>query len=114
MSGRRGVLAEIEALNLRKVELQSEWLKIQIAKDSGELIPAERVIPGTEYRTVIRTGLPTTGFRDANEGFEASKSTFENRLRKAYILAGRVECDQAMPMPMSMTHLPIRRWRPSA
>jgi hypothetical protein len=28
------------------VELQIEWLKIQIAKDSGELIPAERLIPG--------------------------------------------------------------------
>lgn len=41
-----GVLAEIEALKLRKVELQIEWLKIQIAKDRGELIPAERVIPG--------------------------------------------------------------------
>jgi hypothetical protein len=96
------------------VELQIEWLKILIAKESGELIPDKRLIPGTECRTVVRTGLPSTGFRDANEGVEASKSTFENRLCKAYILAGRVECDQAMPMPKSMAHLPIRRWRPSA
>ena len=72
-----GVLAEIEALKLRKVELQIEWLKIQIAKDSGELIPAERVVPGVirlaremrnDFEEFVRnipgwTGLPREEIR---------------------------------------------------
>ena len=36
-----GVLAEIGALRLRKLNLELEWLKNQIAKDIGALIPAE-------------------------------------------------------------------------
>jgi len=57
---------------------------------------AARTIPGTDYRTVVRTGLPSTGFRDANEGVDASLSTFENRPCQCCILAARVEVDQAI------------------
>ena len=49
-----------------------------------------------DYRTVVRTGLPATGFRDANEGVEASLSTFESRTCQCCILAARVEVDQAI------------------
>jgi len=55
-----------------------------------------RTMPGTGYRTVVRTGLPATGFRDANEGVDSVLSTFESRLCKCYILAARVEVDQAI------------------
>lgn len=57
---------------------------------------AARTIPGTDYRTVVRTGLPATGFRDANEGVDSSRSTFESRPCQCYILASRVEVDQAI------------------
>lgn len=59
-------------------------------------VAAARTIPGNHYRTVVRTGLPSTGFRDANEGVETSLSTFENRPCECYILAARVEVDQAI------------------
>ena len=36
-----GVLAELEGLKMEKLKLEIEWLKIQIAKDTGELIPVE-------------------------------------------------------------------------
>ncbi len=60
-----------------------------------EVIPA-RTVRGTSYRTVVRTGLPTTGFRSANDGFAPSKSKFRNELIQAYIFGGRIEVDKAV------------------
>jgi hypothetical protein len=51
---------------------------------------------GTSYTTYKRTGLPTVGFRDANSGVTATKSTFAKQLHQMYILAGRVEVDKAV------------------
>ena len=65
----------------------------------GKTIPgvgAARTIKGTQYKTLVRTGLPTVGFRDANEGVTASKSTYENRLVETFILNPRWECDKAV------------------
>lgn len=58
-------------------------------------VPA-RTIKGLNYHTLVRTGLPTAGFRDANDGVDASKSTYENRLVETYILNPRWECDKAV------------------
>lgn len=55
-----------------------------------------RTIQGTSYKTLIRTGLPSVGFRGANEGVDPSKSTFAEKLVQAYILASRVEVDKAI------------------
>ena len=55
-----------------------------------------RTIRGTTYKTGIRTGLPTTGFRNANEGFTPSKSTFVDRIIQAYIFGGSIEADKAV------------------
>lgn len=55
-----------------------------------------RTIRGLNYKTLVRTGLPTAGFRDANDGVDASKSTYENRLVETYILNARWECDKAV------------------
>lgn len=55
-----------------------------------------RTIRGTSYKTGIRTGLPTTGFRAANEGQTPSKSTFAQRLIEAYIFGGQIEVDKAV------------------
>jgi len=55
-----------------------------------------RTIEGISYKTLIRTGLPTVGFRDANEGVEPKKGTYENRRIECYIFNPRWECDKAV------------------
>lgn len=61
----------------------------------AEIFPF-RTIRGTSYKTSIRTGLPTTGFRSANQGQAPSKSTFDQRIIEAYIFGGQIEADKAV------------------
>ncbi len=58
-------------------------------------VPA-RTIKGTNYKTLIRTSLPTAGFRKANDGVTASKSGYTNRLIETYILNPRWQVDKAV------------------
>lgn len=58
-------------------------------------VGSARTIKGQQYKTLIRTGLPTAGFRDVNEGVTPSKSTYENRLVETFVLNPRWECDKA-------------------
>jgi len=55
-----------------------------------------RTIRGTSYKTGIRTALPTTGFRNANEGQSPSKSTFKQSLIECFIFGGNVQADKAV------------------
>lgn len=55
-----------------------------------------RTIKGTQYKTVIRDGLPTTGFRNANEGQTPSKSTYRNANVECQIFGGNVVVDKAV------------------
>lgn len=55
-----------------------------------------RTIKGTSYTTGIRTALPTTGFRNANEGQAAGKSTFKKSLIECFIFGGNVKADKAV------------------
>lgn len=57
---------------------------------------AARTIKGMNYKTLVRTGLPTVGFRNANEGYAGSKGTYENRLVETYIFDPRWESDKAV------------------
>lgn len=59
------------------------------------LIPA-RTISGINYKTLVRTVLPTVAFRNANEGYESVKATYENRLVETFIFNPRWECDKAI------------------
>lgn len=59
------------------------------------MFPA-RTIKGTSFKTLIRTGLPTVGFRNANGGVTASKSTYENKTVETFILSSRIEIDKAI------------------
>jgi hypothetical protein len=61
----------------------------------ARVMPA-RTIKGLNFKTLVRTALPTAGFRDANSGSTPSKSTWENRLVEVYILNPRWECDKAV------------------
>lgn len=57
---------------------------------------AARTIKGTNYKSLVRTELPTVNFRNANQGVTASKSGWENRLVECFILDPRWECDKAV------------------
>jgi hypothetical protein len=46
---------------------------------------AARTIKGIQFKTTVRTALPQTGFRAANQGGQAGKSVFEQRLYDCYI-----------------------------
>ena len=69
----------------------------EVATSSPEvtIIPA-RTIRGTSYKTVIRNSRPSVAFRAANEGTDATKSKFTERLVEAFILSARVEVDKAV------------------
>lgn len=43
-------------------------------------VGAARTIDGTTYEASVRTGLPTVGFRKANQGTDRTKSRYEKRL----------------------------------
>lgn len=53
-------------------------------------------IRGTSYKTGVRTGFPDVGFRDANGGQSAGKSTFKQLLISCYIFGGNVVADEAL------------------
>lgn len=57
---------------------------------------AARTIKGVHYKTLIRKTLPTAAFRNANEGADATKGTYENRLVETFICNPRWECDKAV------------------
>lgn len=86
-------------LDLAKLKLGDREIGLieESLKTSPELnLVAARTISGTSYHTLIRNGLPTVGFRGANEGVTPSKSTFENRLIECFIASGMIEVDRAI------------------
>lgn len=67
--------------------------------EEGTRLPgvgAARTIKGISYKTLVRTTLPTVGFRNANEGVTASKGSYENRTVETFIMNPRWECDKAV------------------
>lgn len=57
---------------------------------------ASRTIKGLNYKTLVRTGNPTASFRSANDGTDAVKGTYEERLVETFLLNPRWECDKAV------------------
>jgi hypothetical protein len=57
---------------------------------------AARTITGINFRTLVRSNLPTANFRNANEGGNASLSQWENRLYSCHILNPYWEYDKAV------------------
>jgi hypothetical protein len=55
---------------------------------------AARTIKGLNYKTLVRTALPTVGFRAANLGATVSKGIYENRQFEAFMFNPRWECDK--------------------
>lgn len=87
-------LLDIQKLNGNDEAVGLIEENIKFAPEIG-LMPM-RTIRGTSYKTGVRIGLPSTGFRSANDGFTPSKSTFADRLIEAFIFGGAVEADKAV------------------
>jgi hypothetical protein len=52
--------------------------------------------PGTWYKTVKRTTLPTVQFRAINGGVPTSKSTFKSSVKEMFFLDARINMDEAV------------------
>lgn len=59
------------------------------------VLPA-RQIKGTSFKTLVRTGYPTTAFRQVNQGVEPTKSTYVNKMFETYYYDGQMEVDNAI------------------
>lgn len=54
-----------------------------------------RLIDGTQFQSLVKTGLPTTGFRALNNGVDASRSAHSLRTFNLGVLAGLCQVDKA-------------------
>jgi len=92
-------MVRLNLLDIAKLNGNDPALKLIEANirhsPEAELFPF-RTIKGTSYKTGIRTGLPTVGFRNANEGQTPSKSTFEQKVIEAFIFGGQIAVDAAV------------------
>lgn len=57
---------------------------------------AARTVEGINYETYVRVELPTVDFRNANEGSDSNKSTWERRLVETFIMSPRWHADRAV------------------
>jgi hypothetical protein len=57
---------------------------------------AARTIPGTQYKTLVRTALPVVGFRNAGEGAVQGKSAYAQRMFECFIMNPRWNADKAV------------------
>lgn len=55
-----------------------------------------RTIKGTTYTTSVRTSFPSVGFRGANAGHTAGKSTWDKRQVQCFIFGGVIQVDKAV------------------
>ncbi len=65
-----------------------------IVAPEAAMFPA-RTIAGTSFKTLIRSALPTSQFRNVNEGVEPTKSTYINKLVETFYLDQQMELDVA-------------------
>lgn len=55
-----------------------------------------RTIKGIMYKTLVRIGLPTVAFRDANTGVAPTQARHENRTVETFIMNPRWQADKAV------------------
>lgn len=92
-----GGLAELLDEAARPVpEINGQYVAADGNLKTAGMAGDSRTIKGTQYKTLIRTALPTAGFRNANAGVVASASRFENRLVECFVLNPRWVCDKAV------------------
>lgn len=59
------------------------------------MLGAARTINGLNYKTRVRTSLPTVGFRQVNQGTAVSKSGIEQRLIECFLMNPPFQVDKA-------------------
>lgn len=59
-------------------------------------VGAGRTIKGIMYKTLVRTELPSVGFRNANQGTALTKSKYENRTVECFLMNPQWQCDKAV------------------
>jgi len=57
---------------------------------------AARTIKGEKYKTMVRTALPVTGFRSANQGMDLNSSKYEEREVETFIYNAPIQADKAV------------------
>lgn len=57
---------------------------------------AARTITGRQYKTLVRTALPSVGFRNANNGTDSTKASHEERLVETFIMDPNWWVDKAV------------------
>ena len=75
--------------------------RVKVVEEALKSVPelrwfAAETVKGTQFQSVARTALPVTGFRTANNGIDASGSTYALKTFKMAILAGLVKLDKAV------------------
>jgi len=60
------------------------------------LLGDARTIGGLNYKTLVRTAVPTVGFRKANAGTPVAGSAFEQRMVECFLLNPPFEADKAV------------------
>lgn len=60
------------------------------------VLGSARTIKGINYKTLVRTGVPSVDFRNANEGAAIVKGVYENRQVETFIMEPQWEADKAV------------------
>lgn len=83
------------------LKLKGSDAAVGLIEEAAKSVPevrvgAARTIAGLNYKTSVRTAVPTVGFRQANQGTAVAGSVFEQRLVEAYLLNPQFEVDKAV------------------
>lgn len=89
-------LTLLDIAKLRNTDDVTGLIEESIQAHPETIDGAARTISGLSYDVSIRKTLPVAGFRDANEGVAAVKSTFRKKRVETFIIDVQVETDRAV------------------
>jgi hypothetical protein len=95
LKGRDGVVGIVEEAIKGTPEISGKVMYGGTEKTLPGIALA-RTIKGLNYKTVLRSGLPTTAFRKANEGAANTKSTYSEYLVETFFLDAKAYIDKRM------------------
>ncbi len=93
-------MANLSMLDIAIMNAPTEGIA-DLVEEAAETHPewtvgSARTINGRNYQTLVRTGVPSVAFRDANEGTAETKGTYENRLVQTAIMNPEWSVDKAV------------------
>lgn len=83
------------------IKLNNSDAAVGLIDEASKALPQVRLgqartIKGLNYKTLVRTGVPSVGFRLANQGTAVAQSVFEQRLVECFLMNPQFEVDQAV------------------